>query len=162
MKRSLPARVLVLAMLAAVGLGAHASISGADEPQLYGTVDAIDPLVGYDWAPPITDPYVDEAAANGATVTTETCTLGDRPNADNPIFRRPVQTTGHLVITPSGSVTFICHAAADRGSIRAPGEAVVVDPIPCFLPSGRRTTDARLVVTPSLHVHLVCHLLPPS
>jgi hypothetical protein len=159
-----PARVAALAVLAALAFAAQTSLSGAEEPaeEVYGTVDAIDPLAGFDWAPPVQDPEVAEAAANGAAVTDEPCTFGDRPGVLNPIFRRPVRTTGQLVVTPSGNVSFICHAAASERSFRPPlpTEAVVVDPVPCFLPGGRRTNDARLVVTPSLHVHLVCHVNP--
>lgn len=80
---------------------------------------------------------------------------------DPQIFRRPIRTTDHLVVTPSGSVSFVCHAAADRRSfVRAPTEAIVVDPVRCFLPNGRRVNDAHLVVTPSFHVHLTCHFQP--
>ncbi len=83
---------------------------------------------------------------------------------DPQIFRRPIRTTGHLVVTPSGNVSFHCHAAAERGSFQSPlrTTALVVDPVPCFLPDRRRTNDAHLVVTPSLHVHLTCHLQPAS
>jgi hypothetical protein len=65
-------------------------------------------------------------------------------------------------VTPSGNVSFICHAAASAGSFvrPLPDQAIVVDPVPCFLPGGRRTNDAHLVVTPSLHVQLVCHFMP--
>ena len=167
MKRSAPARVVVLAMLATVGLAAQASLSGADdlEPEVYGMVDSIDPLAGVDWAPPIREAAVDEAAANGATVTSETCTFGDRPGVvGNTIFRRPVRTTGHLVVTPTGNVSFVCHAAADSRSFHLPlpTQAIVVEPVACFLPGGRRTNNAQFVVTPSLHVHLVCHVQPSS
>jgi len=160
-----PARVGAIVALAAIGLGAQASLSGAeDAPAVYGTVDPIDPLVGADWAAPVEDPEVAEAAANGAAVTQETCTFGDRPGVvlAQQIFRRPIRTTGHLVITPSGNVTFVCHAAASPGSFQRPlpTQAIVVDRVPCFLPSGRRTNDSQLVVTPSLHVHLVCHINP--
>jgi hypothetical protein len=74
----------------------------------------------------------------------------------------PIRTTGHLVVTPSGNVTFVRHAAANAGSFERPlpTEAVVVDPVPSFLPGGRRTNDGHLVVTPSLHVQLVCHVSP--
>jgi hypothetical protein len=164
MRHPRPARVAALVVLATLGFGAQASLSGAEEPaqEVYGTVDAIDPLVGFDWAPPVEDSEVAEAAANGATVTDEPCTFGDRPGVLDPIFRRPIRTTGHLVVTPSGNVSFICHAAASAGSFQRPlpTQALVVDPVPCFLPGGRRTTDAHLVVTPSLHVQLTCHFMP--
>ena len=165
MKYSRPARVVATIVLATLGLGGQASLSGAEEPaqEVYGTVDAIDPLVGFDWAPPVEDREVAEAAAAGATVTDEPCTFGDRPGVLDPqIFRRPIRTTGHLVITPSGNVSFICHAAASAGSFQRPlpTQAIVVDPVPCFLPGGRRTNDAHLVVTPSLHVQLTCHFMP--
>jgi hypothetical protein len=159
-------RALAVVALAAMGLAAHASISAGEETaeEAYGTVEAIDPLVGFDWAPAIEDPLVADAAAGGATVTEEPCTFGNRPGVPNPIFVRPIRTTGHLVVAPSGNVTFICHAAAEARSFERPlpTSAIVVEPVPCFLPGGRRTTNAQLVVTPSLHVHLVCHFQPPS
>jgi hypothetical protein len=97
-------------------------------------------------------------------VTDELCTFGDRPGVLNPIFRRPIQTTGHLVVTPSGNVSFICHATASANSVQRPLpiQAIVVEPVACYLPGGRRTTNAQLVVTPSLHVHLICHFMPAS
>jgi hypothetical protein len=151
--------------LAALGFGVHAARSGAEEPgEVYGTVEAIDPLVGFDWAPLVADPEVAEAAAAGATVTDEPCTFGDRPGVSDPdIFRRPIRTTGHLVVTPSGNVSFVCHAAANAGSFQRPlpTQAIVIDAAPCFLPNRRRTNDSHLVVTPSLHVQLVCHINPP-
>ena len=158
-------RVAAAVVLATVGWGAPASLSGADEPagEIYGMVDAVDPLEGFDWAPAVKDSWVTEAEANGATVTEAPCTFGNRPGVIEPdIFRRPIRTTGHLVVTPSGNVTFVCHAAAGAGSFQRPlpSSAIVVDPVPCFLPGGRRTNDGHLVVTPSLHVHLVCHVNP--
>jgi hypothetical protein len=68
--------------------------------------------------------------------------------------------TGHLVVTSSGNITFICHAAAEARSFRPPlpESAIVVDPIPGFLPGGRRRNDAHFVVTPSLHLQLTCHV----
>jgi hypothetical protein len=160
-----PARVAAIVVLAALGIGAQASLSGAEEPaeEVYGNVDYIDPLVGFDWAPEVADPEVEEARADGATVTDEPCTFGDRPGVLDPqIFRRPIRTTGHLVVTPSGNVSFVCHAAADARSFERPlpSEAIVVDGAPCFLPNRRRTNDSHLVVTPSLHVHLTCHINP--
>jgi hypothetical protein len=165
MKHPGPARVVATVVLATLGLGAQASLSGADEPsqEVYGMVDTIDSLVGFDWAPPVEDPDLAEAATTGATVTDAPCTFGDRPGVLDPlIFRRPIRTTGHLVVTPSGNVSFICHAAASAGSFQRPlpTQAIVVNPVPCFLPGGRRTNDAHLVVTPSLHVQLVCHVKP--
>ena len=166
MKHPRSARVAAIVLLAALGFGGQASPSGAEElpEEVYGIVDAIDPLIGFDWAPPVEDPEVSEAAANGAIVTDEVCTFGDRPGVLDPIFRRPIRTTGHLVVTPSGNVTFICHAAASAGSFQRPllTQALVVEPVACYLPGGRRTTDAQLVVTPSLHVQLTCHFMPPS
>jgi hypothetical protein len=164
MRNQLPARcaALVLALLA---LAATASPAGAQEPEVYGMVDVIDPLVGFDWAAPVDDPAVAQAAASGATVTEEPCTVGDRPGVPDPdrIFRMPIRTTGHLVVAPSGNVSFVCHAAVDPRSLRRlPTQAIVVEPVPCFLPSGRRTNDSHLVVTPSLHVHLTCRFNPPS
>jgi hypothetical protein len=161
-----PARLAAMVVLAAIGFGAQASSSGAEEAaEVYGTVDAVDALAGFDWAPPVEDPVVAEAAAGGAIVTDEPCTFGDRPTVQAPqIFRRPIRTTGHLVVTPSGNVSFICHAAANPGFFERPlpTQAIVVDPIPCFLPGGRRTLDSHLVVTPSLHVQLVCQFHPAT
>ena len=155
------ARMAALLVLSLLGLAIDASRSSADEStgELYGTVDAIDPLLGFDWAPAVDDPDVDAAAANGATVSDVPCVIGDRPNAPAPqIFRRPIRTTGHLVTTPSGNVSFVCHAAVDGRFIRPPlpDQAIVVDPTVCFLPGGRQIKDAHLVVTPSFHVQLVC------
>src|SRR3954464_4406001 len=86
--------------------GVGASWSAADDP-VYGTVEAIDSLVGSDWATPLDDPEAMQAAAGGAAVTDETCTFGDRPGAPGSqgLFARPIQTTGHLVVTPSGNVS---------------------------------------------------------
>jgi hypothetical protein len=167
MKYLRPARVAAVVVAGTLGFGAQASLSGAEEPVegVYGMVEAIDPLEGFDWAPPVEDPEVAAAAADGATVTDEPCTFGDRPGVVDPqIFRRPIRTTGHLVVTPSGNVSFHCHAAADARSFQTPlpTSAVVVDRVPCFLPDRRRTNDARLVVTPSLQVHLTCHVQPAS
>src|SRR3954447_9400061 len=106
---------------AGLGWGVGASWSAADDP-VYGTVEALDPLVGSDWATPLDDPEAMQAAAGGAAVTDETCTFGDRPGAPGSqgLFARPIQTTGHLVVTPSGNVSFICHAAASARSFRRP------------------------------------------
>jgi hypothetical protein len=163
------ARSLRIAGIAAVSAGAFAaagSVSGADETPpatVYGTVGAIDPLAGSDWAPPVEDGEVAALAQGGATVTEERCGFGDRPGVLAPqIFRRTITTTGHFVVTPSGNATLVCHAAADQRSFQRPlpTSAIVVDNAPCFLPGGRRTNDSHLVVTPSLHVHLVCHVNP--
>ena len=165
MRHPRPARVAIALTLATLGFGAHASLSGADEAAeaTDGMVEAIDPLTGAEWAPPVDDAAVAAVAADGAVVIEAPCTFGDRPGLLDPIFRRPISTTGQLVVTPSGNVSFVCHAAADaRSFLRRPSQAVVVEPVPCFLPGGRRTNDARLVVTPSLHVHLVCHFMPPA
>lgn len=80
-RRPLRLRSLAVVALAAMGLAAHASISVGDETaeEAYGTVEAIDPLVGFDWAPAVEDPFVADAAAGGATVTEEPCTFGNRP-----------------------------------------------------------------------------------
>ena len=157
-------RVAAIAVCAAVGLSVQVPLSRADDPGgVYGTVEAVDPLAAPDWAPPLADPEVAQAAADGATVTDVPCTFGDRPNVLAPqIFRRPIGTTGHLVVTPSGNVSLVCHAAANAGSFQRPlpTQAIVVDGAPCFLPTGRRTNDSHLVVTPSLQVHLVCHINP--
>src|SRR4051812_26089207 len=161
-----PWRAAAIVGLSVLAVGAQASLSGAEEPggESYGMVQAVDPLVGFDWAPALGDAEVTAAAAAGAVVTDAPCTFGDRPGVLNPIFRRPIRTTGHLVVTPSGNVSFVCHAAADARSFQRPlpTQAIVVDGAPCFLPGGRRTSDSRLVITPSLHVHLVCHFHPQT
>jgi len=166
MKYSRPACAAAVIAFATLGFGAQVSLSGADETaeEIYGMTESIDPLVGFDWAPPVEDDDVAAAAADGAVVTAAPCTFGDRPGVLNPIFRRPIRTTGHLVVTPSGNVSFICHAAASASSFQRPlpTEAIVVDPVACFLPGGRRTNDALLVVTPSLHVQLICHFMPAT
>ena len=164
MRYARPARVAAAVAVAALGFAAQALPAGAEDPadEVYGTVNSIDSLVGFDWAPPVADPEIAEAAATGAVVTDEPCTFGDRPGVPGPqIFRRPIRTTGHLVVTPSGNVSFVCHAAANAASFQRPlpAQAIVVDPVPCFLPGGRRTNDSHLVVTPSLHVQLSCHFM---
>ena len=156
------ARVAATVALASAGLGGLASSSSGETVEgVYGTIDAVDALVGFDWAPALEAPDV---AAAGATVTDELCTFGDRPGGvlAPQIFRRPIRTTGHLVVTPSGNISFVCHAAASAASFQRPlpTQAIVVDRAPCFLPSGQRTNDTHLVVTPSLQVHLVCHVNP--
>jgi len=159
------ARVAVTVVLASAGLCGLASPSSAETVEgTYGTIDAIDPLVGFDWAPALDAPDVAAEAAAGATVTDAPCTFGDRPGGvlAPQIFRRPIRTTGHLLVTPSGNISFVCHAAASAASFQRPlpTQAIVVDRAPCFLPSGRRTNDSHLVVTPSLQVHLVCPVDP--
>jgi hypothetical protein len=53
MRYSRSAAVAAIIASTVVGLGAQASLSGADEgAQVYGMLDALDPLVGADWAPP--------------------------------------------------------------------------------------------------------------
>jgi hypothetical protein len=157
-----PLRIAAITALSACALAVPAALSGADEPppaEIFGTIGAIDPLVGFDWAPEVDDGTVALLATDGATVSDAPCGFGDRPGVLAPqIFVRPILTTGHLVVTPSGNVTFVCHAAASSRSFRRPfpTTAIVVDSAPCFLPGGRRTRDSHLVVTPSLHVQLVC------
>jgi hypothetical protein len=156
-----PGRIAAVLVLGALAWGAQPASADPASEQPYGMLEAIDPLVGFDSAQPVQDATIADAAANGATVTSEPCAFGDRPGVPAPqILRRPIVTTGHLVVTPSGNITFTCHAAADARSFRPPlpDSAIVVDAVPCFLPGGRRTNDARLVVTPSLHVQLTCHI----
>src|SRR5689334_22192973 len=106
-----PARLVAAAVVGMLALGAQAAPADPAPEEVYGMLEAIDPVVGFDWAPPVDDPEIAEAAANGATVTNVPCGFGDRPGVLAPqILRRPVRTTGHLVVTPSGNVTFICHA----------------------------------------------------
>jgi hypothetical protein len=158
-----PARVAVMFALATLACAVESEVSGAEgsDGEVYGMTDWVDPLAPWDWARPVQDDEVDAAVADGATVTDAPCTFGDRPGTPDRIFRNPVRTTGHLVVTPSGNVSFVCHAAAERRSfVRVPTEAIVVDPALCFLPNGRRVNDAHLVVTPSLRVHLTCHFQP--
>jgi hypothetical protein len=162
--RSRSLRVAGIAALSACALSAQVSFSDEPAPgQISGTVEAIDPLVGFEWAPPVDDGEVAALASDGATVTEEPCAFGDRPGVlERQIFRRPIRTTGHLVVAPSGNVTLVCHAAAGAGAFERPlpTSAIVVDGAPCFFPHGRRTNDSHLVVAPSLHVHLVCHVSP--
>jgi hypothetical protein len=164
MRYSRAARAAVIFALATLGFATESAVSGAEgsDDEVYGMTDAIDPLAEWDWAPAIRDAEVEAAAADGAVVTDAPCTFGDRPGTPISIFRRPVRTTGHLVVTPSGNVSFVCHAAADARSFQRPlpTQAIVVDRVPCFLPNGRRTNDTHLVVTPSLQVHLTCHVQP--
>ncbi len=58
MKYLRPARVAAVVVAGTIGFGAQTSWSGAEEPVegVYGMVEAIDPLVGFDWAPPVQDP----------------------------------------------------------------------------------------------------------
>lgn len=158
-------RVTGIVALSACAFTLQAALSGAEEPvpgEVYGMTTAIDPLVGFDWAPEVDDGEVAAlaAAAAGATVSDVPCFFDDRPGVLAPtIFRRPIRTTGHLVVTPSGNATFVCHAAARPANfVQLPTSAIVVDNVPCFLPGNRRTRDTQLVVTPSLHVHLICHV----
>jgi hypothetical protein len=166
MKYLRAARIAAVVVAGTLVFGAQASLAGAEEPvgDVYGMVEVLDPVVGFDWAPPVADPEVAAAAAQGATVTDEPCTFGDRPGVLDPqIFRRPIATTGHLVVTPSGNVSFHCDAAASAGSFQRPlPTSALVASVPCFLPNRRRANDAQLVVTPSLHVHLSCHVQPES
>ena len=122
-------------------MGLASSSSGETVEGVYGTIDAVDPLVGFDWAPALDAPDV-AAAAAGATVMDAPCTFGDRPGGvfAPQIFRRPIRTTGHLVVTPSGNISFVCHAAASAGSFQRPlpTQAIVGDRALCFLPSGQR------------------------
>jgi hypothetical protein len=62
----------------------------------YGTIGAIDPRVGFDWAPAVDDPQV--GAADGALVTDQMCAFGDRaftplrPPAARRAGRRPCRS----------------------------------------------------------------------
>jgi len=145
-----------------VAFAGWATTAGADDPApLAGIVTGVDPAAEMDWLEPIADPFVAQAAADGATVTEQRCVIGDVPTIDERrTFARPIRTTGHLVVTPSGNVHFVCHAQARTSNFfRVPTEALVFDGLPCALPEGRGTTrDSHLVVTPSLQVHVVCHL----
>src|SRR4051812_5244547 len=161
--RSRSLRAAGIVTMSAAALALAVPLSRADEPQLFGTAESIDPLVGSDWAPPVDNREVAALATDGATVSAVPCAFGDRPGVLGvPLFRRPIRTDGHLVTTPSGNVTLVCHAAAQPAFFARPlpTSAVTVDGAPCFLPGGRRTGDSHLVVTPSLHVHLVCQVKP--
>jgi hypothetical protein len=63
-------------------------------------------------------------------------------------------------VTPSGNAHFVCHVAAERFLRATPSQAIVVDNAACTMPDGRRTSDSRIVLTPSGHLTLTCHLRP--
>ena len=80
-----PTRLAALLVIGTLPFAVAVATSAADEPApLAGTVDEVDPLAGFEPAEPL-PVEVEE----GATVTQEACVIGDRPNVDAPIFRRP-------------------------------------------------------------------------
>src|SRR4051794_41863457 len=97
-------RAAAIVGLSVLAFGAQASLSAGDEPggQTYGMVEAVDPLVGFDWAPAGADADGAAAAASGALVPDAPCTFGDRPGGLNPIFRRPIPAPRHPALTPPG------------------------------------------------------------
>jgi hypothetical protein len=153
-------------VLAAVLVALSAGVASADlyDPvtgeELAGNIETLDPTAEIDDADALApddvaaDGLVDPAASDGAVVRAAKCTI------QNPLFHRIVRTTGIVVTTPSGNVTLVCHAQVNLKLVRfAPDHAIVVDDGPCFL-GKRRFADSHLVITPSLHVHLVCHIHP--
>ncbi len=63
-------------------------------------------------------------------------------------------TTGHLVVTPSGNASLVCHAEIPKG----PPQAVIIRDLPCGLGPGGFTGESHTVITPSGQVTLTCHL----
>ena len=163
-----PRRLAGLALVATLALAIPAALAPAEEApppaeELFGTVEPGETLVESDWGSPLPEPSVEEARAEGATVTRRPCIIRDRPTIEVPQLRpylsRPVRTSGNFVITPSGNVHFVCHASVPSPA-RLPSEAVVVDGAPCFLPNRRRTNDSHIVLTPSGRLTLTCHVTP--
>lgn len=64
-------------------------------------------------------------------------------------------TRGHTVISPSGNVTFVCHADSET---RLP-QTIVLQDTPCVTPGGI-TLDSHLVASRSGQVSLICHVHP--
>lgn len=156
-----PAGLMLIAAI--VLIAAPAMPSAAEEPaELFGTVEPGEAFVESDWADPMADAFVNDERAEGATVTSAPCIVGDRPTIEvpelRPFLRRPIQTNGQLVITPSGNAHFVCHASL-ASAARLPSQAIVVDEVPCFLPNRRRTNDSHIVLTPSGELTLTCHAM---
>ena len=92
------------------------------------------------------------ASANGggATVVKDIpCGIALPGMTPNAVF-----TTGHLVVTPSGNASLICHAEIPEG----PPRAVIIRDLPCFLGPVGVTGESHTVITPSGRVTLTCHL----
>ena len=102
-------------------------------------------------------PFVEDARAGGATVRTVLCRIENFR-----LFRTTLLLGGgHLVVTPSGNVTLVCHAQVPARLVRggAPTQAVVVESGTCEA-LRFRFAESHLVLTPTLNVHVVCHLHP--
>jgi hypothetical protein len=169
-------RVTLCALAAATALAgtAGSSLAGTTSEEVYGTVELLDETSVVVTAAPIFD--VDEAAAEaeGAIVSREACSIGDRSGELRPITRffdrdiASIQTTGQFVVTPNGNAHLICHVDADTNDpatdfLRAtPSQAVVVEDAFCRLPNRRRATGSQIVLTPSGHITLICHFAPPT
>jgi hypothetical protein len=159
-------RPAALLLITALALLVAPTFSAAEDPvappptELFGTVDPGESLVESDWAAAVADPFVEDQRAQGATVTTAPCIVGDRPTIQvpelRPYLRRPVQTDGQFVVTPSGNAHLVCHTSVPS-PVRLPSQAIVVDGAPCFLPNRRRTNDSHIVLTPSGELILTCH-----
>ena len=97
----------------------------------------------------MTDGFVAEQRAEGATLTSAPCIVADRPTIAvpevRPFLRRPIQTSGQFVVTPSGNAYFVCHSSV-TGIARLPTQAIVVDGAPCFL--AQPSADERLAHRP--------------
>ncbi len=133
---------------------------------LSGTVEGFEVELGSDSAEPIWTVDAVAAEKQGATVTQHACVIGDNPTINarelRPFLRRPIRTTGQFVVTPSGNAHFVCHVAAQPFLRSTPSQAIVVDNAVCTLPDRHRATDSRIVLTPSGHLTLTCHLQPAA
>jgi hypothetical protein len=163
-------RLGAIALLAALVIAVPVAIAPAEEvvapppaTELFGSVEPGETAVDADWVRAEADAFVEEQRAEGASVTSAPCIIGDRPTIEvpglRPYLRQPVGTSGRFVVTPSGNVHFVCHASVPART-RLPANAVVVDGTPCFLPNRRRTNDSHIVLTPSGQITLTCHFTP--
>src|SRR4051794_41903260 len=102
-------RAAAIVGLSVLAFGAQASMSAGEEPggQTYGMVEAVDPLVGFDWAPADADADAAPGAAYGARVTAAPSTFGERPGVLKPILPGAVPTTGPPAVTASGEAVLI-------------------------------------------------------
>ena len=150
--------VLGAVVASAVGTVA-AAVTHAEElaPTPYGIVEDFEPggeltvLPGLGLEP-------EGIRSDGATVTTETCTVRYPP-----LFVRTIQTEGQLIVTPSGQVTLVCHVRLAPRDVRSPIEqAVVVQEVPCRIGDDTSTRDSQIVLTPNLDLHVVCHTTLPA
>ena len=157
-------RVAVLAVAVSLVAAAPAlSEDVADEGEaVYMDDDASAPAfeeAGVEVAEDVDDLDAEARAAGGegAVVRRTRCRIEERR-----VFRGPFSTSGRIVITPSGNVTLICHGRVTPRLLRTKvTDAIVIQGGICTVPLvERRTRDSHLVVTPSLHVHLICHIHP--